>query len=229
MNDFLDFIVSNEYFGIGLVVLLVVLVILFFVVLFSGNKKKVNEIKIEDENIDTNLKSDEENSNIDFDHSEYVKETTAEFELAPVTEVMPNTSEEIPEVREESQAIKVESSNSEPIVKSFSFDELSKSISEELNKLKLEEEKELTNNENKEDNIPEVNITKFDELASKVEISEPVFITEGASVKKEDEIVLPKLAKEEKKEELPEPILKDEEVPLFARFNQETYEINKKD
>ena len=129
----------------------------------------------------------------------------------------------------EAVAIKVESSNSEPIVKSFSFDELSKSISEELNKLKLEEEKELTNNETKEDNIPEVNITKFDELASKVEISEPVFITEGASIKKEDEIVLPKLAKEEKKEELPEPILKDEEVPLFARFNQETYEINKKD
>lgn len=232
MNDFLDFIVSNEYFGIGLVVLLVVLVILFFVVLFSGNKKKVNKIITADENIDANLKSDEDNSNLDFDHNEYVKETTAEFELAPISEVMPNTSEEIPEVREESQAIKIESSNNEPVLKEFSFDELSKSIANELEKLKQEED---LNKE--EEEIPEVNITKFDELASKVEISEPVFITNAASFKEENEIVLPKLANDDKKEEkneevkeeLPEPILKDEEVPLFARFNQETYEINKKD
>ena len=37
--------------------------------------------------------------------------------------------------------------------------------------------------------------------------------------------LLTKLAKEESNE----PVIKEEEVPLFARFNNETYDLNKKD
>ena len=226
MNELIEYIACNDFVTMALIVLLAVLIILFFVVLFSGKKKVVNKA-ITDDNIDANLKSDDTDQSIDFNHSEYVKETTAEFELAPVSEVMPNTTEEIPEVKEESQAIKIESSGNEPVLKDFSFDELSKSISEELDKLKIEEEQGLINKDEEEPfkNFHEVKISKFDEIKNDDNDSEPTFITESASLKEEKSPELPKLAKEESNE----PVIKEEEVPLFARFNNETYDLNKKD
>ena len=241
MDKVLDFMINNDYFSIGLLCLLVVLVILFFVVLFLGKNKNVkNEIIVPEDNNTDNVVD----NNIDFDHGEYVKETTAEFELAPINEVAPAPDNYIPEVQEESPAIKFES-REEPVLKDFSFDELSKSISDELDKLKNEDEQvdvvnSVVNEQPSEfksfDAFKETSDIKPVEInrISDIENAGPVFITDRPNFEKEDTMVLPKLAqegiKEElKKEEVNEPILKDEEVPLFQRFNQETFEINKKD
>ena len=244
MRDILDFMIESEYFTTGLIILLIVLIILFFIVLFLGKEKNVKNELAKDE-----LKNDEnnQNNNIDFDHNEYVKETTAEFELAPVSEVAPAPDNFVPEATEETPAIKF-NSKEEPVLKDFSFDELSKSISEELDKLKLEEEQAELSKEFKpvvinniadlddafkesSEEIP-VETPKAEEVKDNSENISPVFITDAVSTK-EEEMVLPKLANEEvkevQKEETPKPVLSDDEVPLFARFNQETYDINKKD
>ena len=184
--------------------------------------------------------------NTDFDHNEYVKETTAEFELAPVSDVMPNTSDDIPVAIEESKALNVETPTDAPLLKDFSFDELSKSISKELNKLKDEEESKIE--EKKEEftipvvtpsifssEVKEVNVTNLNDLNKediKIDNSSEVneFITDFDTSKVEpSNINNPErdLFKDASKEA--EPVLKDEEVPLFARFNTETYDINKKD
>ena len=257
MSNVIDFMLTNDYFSIGLLILLIILIIAFFVVLFSGKTKSIKKDKVldgrfENEAIEANV------DNTNFDHNEYVKETTAEFELAPVSEVMPNTSDDIPVVTEESQALKVETPADAPLLKDFSFDELSKSISEELDKLKDEEESKIE--EKKEvfsipgvatpsfsNEVKEVNVTNLDEI-EKVEFPANYIRTykvdennhETEDVKEfitdfdVSKIDLPSskpveqdLFKDASKEA--EPVLKDEEVPLFARFNTETYDINKKD
>ena len=257
MADFFEFMIKNKYFSAGLIVLLIILIVLFFVILFLGKETKVKTEKIknsnsnDDQNLDQNL-----DKNIDFDYGEYVKETTAEFELTPVTDVEPTPDSYVPEVKEESPALKFDSKE-EPVLKDFSFDELSKSISDELDKLKLEEEEAEKSKESievkeeepvKEENkdIPEVKfVDSFKEITEEVKPVElpkvnyiedevkdeaPVFITDAASVKASEEIVLPKLANEEVvKKENNEPVIKENDVPLFQRFNQETYDLNQKD
>lgn len=237
MDDFVNFILYNKYFSTGLVIALIILIVIFFIVLFSGKTKSVKK-----ENNDETDKNDftvRESTNFDtnFDHTEYERETTAEFELAPVSEVLPNTDESIPEVKEESQALKVETNAEVPVLKDFSFDELSKSISEELDKLKNEENTSNVEEETNQNPLPtfsseikEVNVTKFDDINNNFE--EPKLVTSPEAPV--NEFLTEEPVKEESfpvndNENKQEPILKEENVPLFARFNQETYDINKKD
>lgn len=265
MKEFLDYVSANDYVTYGLCGLLAILVILFFIVLFSGNgskKTKTEEIK------DNNKEEETKNQNLDFDHKEYVKETTAEFELAPVNEVNPVPDNFEPEVKEEESPAFKTDSNIGPVT-NFSFDELSKMISNELNDLdkttefstttsipvvEPEEVKPVIAEETKEE-IPKVTfVDAFKETETSTRPVEVDKIDEINNIfkpieepKKEEKIesferpriVLPKLASDAKKEEpvrsepvinkSSQPVLKEDEIPLFARFNQETYDIKKED
>lgn len=214
MNDIIDKLSGNNYVIIGLCILLAVLVILFIVVLFSGKSKKkkttevINEVK--EESIPTN--------DIDFDHGEYVKETTAEFELTPIADLKPVEDEFIPEVKEEESPALDMSSTGEIPLPDFNFDELSKSISDELNRLKEEEDASSSVIS------PDKTIDTFKETSEVKPLDIP---KEENNINPSNGPILPE--NNEVKSSVNEPVLKDEEVPLFARFNQETYEINKKD
>lgn len=255
MSDFIEKLANNNYVIIGLAVLLGVLIILFFVLLISGKGKKNKE---DDTPIEINKEESIVPNNIDFDHGEYVKETTAEFELTPITEVKPTPDEFMPDVNvEESPAINVNNKSLEDVpLADFNFDDLSKSISEELDRLKIEEENQTTEvptiNSNPvvsetapssptDNSIPQVTfVDAFKEVDNKV----PVETLNVSNTAANNNVVLPNNSAEEpsfitdfsnfqpntaNKPATNEPVIKETETPLFARFNQETYEINKKD
>ena len=177
MKELIENLANNNYVIIGLSVLLGILIIMFFVLLFSKNKtKKPQESKVVDEE---NIAGDNKESNIDFDHSEYVKETTAEFELTPITDVQPQPDGFVPEVSaEESPAIDMKTKTIDDVpLKDFDFDELSKSISQEIENLKLEEankginpvEAENTVDTFKQiDDIKPIEVTKVDNINTTV-------------------------------------------------------------
>lgn len=177
MKELIENLANNNYVIIGLSVLLGILIIMFFVLLFSKNKtKKPQESKVVDEE---NIAGDNKESNIDFDHSEYVKETTAEFELTPITDVQPQPDGFVPEVSaEESPAIDMKTKTIDDVpLKDFDFDELSKSISQEIENLKLEEankginpvETENTVDTFKQiDDIKPIEVTKVDNINTTV-------------------------------------------------------------
>ena len=267
MSELIENLANNNNVIIGLSVLLGILVILFIIMLFSNKGKKPKKEETLDQNIEVNSSS---NNNIDFDHGEYVKETTAEFELTPITEVNPVPDEFVPNVNvEESPAIDKSKNVEDVPLADFNFDDLSKSISEELDKLKEEEYSQAvetipvaqeTNIEAPKADVvdafkevePEfksLDVAKFEEFTSpninpsegivtpEAPISEPSFITDFSAFETQTEPVKP--AEIEKPVEVSEvvlekpivnePVIKENDVPLFARFNQETYDINKKD
>lgn len=242
MKELIDTLSNNNYVIYGLSILLGVLIILFFIVLFSGknkNAKKADAVENSDDVIVPNG-----NNNIDFDHNEYVKETTAEFELTPLSDVKPTPDGFMPNLNyEESPAIDSNNKSVEDVpLADFSFDELSKSISDELDKLK-EEEKLSKRDDNvlgeiptvtfvdafkqTNDEIKPIEITKLHDIdqtqvtQSEVQMpvinnaaSEPTFITDFNQVANQ---------------KVSEPVIKEDETPLFNRFSPETYDINKKD
>ena len=307
MKEIIDKAANNDYVLIGLIALLVLLVIIFFIVLLFGGKKKEDSSSNKSEelsNTDVITPTLIEPTNLDFDHEEYVKETTAEFELTPLEDIKPAEDEALPVVMEESPTRKVESINpiDQNMVNTFNFEELSRMISEELDKVnnensdlpkEIKEEKiefpdehkslfetlsqsEDVKSENRVDTpsfsfepikeekvevaptieptVPEVKfVDSFKEIEStptKVEVEKPRSISDDLRAKfnnnyssvflnndtrKEDAesigFELPKLAEEKPMEvnKTSEPVIKEEDVPLFERFNQETYDINKKD
>ena len=254
MMDFIDKIANNDLVLTSLVCLLVVLVIIFFLVLFFGGKKGKN-ITVESNN-DNDLNN---NHNVNFNHDEYIKETTAEFELAPVEEASLVEENEQLNNAEESPAFNFQN-NSDSLadgkLNNFSFDELSKMINEELTKINAESQKDDTSNKSSTDinEIPEVkfvdtfketepqiksvevenvdNITNVFEKTEDVE-SNPTFINKKIDEPKSDSIVLPKLSKEVLEKAFPSKATnitdEEENTPLYARFNQESYDINKED
>ena len=256
MMDYINKLANNDYILTGLIILLIILVIIFFIVLFFGGKKDKKKDNVESNNDDFN----NVNSNIDFNHEEYVKETTAEFELAPIDEVKPADDNISVETTEESPAYKVEFEENE--MNNFSFDDLSKMISEELDKNEEVKESDIENvsEVSTNQNIPEVTfVDTFKEVQSEIKPVEvekmenianvfkkeeipdlnPVLIDKKVEAQKNDEMVLPKLAdaylnklnvqKTDEVNTSSEPIIKDEQTPLYARFNPESYEIDKKD
>ena len=296
MKDFLDKVANNDQILIGLVIILIALIIAFFIVLlFSGKGKKKQQTVVVPEENTNNM----QNPNVNFDQNEYVKETTAEFELAPIGDIAPVNDEFVPEVTEETPAHHVDTIDQleRKDVPTFSFDELSKMISSELDNYEPDPSIENTQVVDivKEDTnpIPEVTfVDSFKEEKPVEPVMEPVkpevndnfsSVYVNNAVKPQtnnDQIVLPKRISQsdlmkaldkttsnisdfEKKTETPspkpldipefvpvepvqpvtnnfsqnfnevktasEPIIKDEDQPLFARFNQETYDINTKD
>lgn len=260
MLDFLDKIANNDYVLTGLVILLIILVIIFFIVLFLGGKTKSKPVE-KIENDDNNF--DNKNANINFDHDEYVKETTGEFDLTPLREIEPVSEEVSLDSVEESPAYSVSNDIDKHEVSemnNFSFDELSKMISEELNKMEVNtsSSENIQNNElnniEVEKNIPEVKFVdtfkEIEEEVKPVEITKvesfdnvfkeksendfnKIFVDKKVNLEKTAQIELPKLASnntnEEKVNLSSEPIIKEENTPLYARFNQESYDLNKKD
>ena len=294
MKEFLDKVANNDQVLIGLVILLIVLIVAFFIVLlFSGKKgkKKESTVVVPDNNYEL-----PQDPSVNFNQNEYVKETTAEFELAPLEDIKPANDEYVPEVTEETPSYRFE--NIEQLerqtVPTFSFDELSKMISAELENYDSEASLEKTQvmDTVKEDTmvIPQVTfVDSFKEevkepLDNKDDVIKPQINNNFSSVyasrdikpqNNNDEIVLPKrisqedlmraldktsssVAKVEDKPVVNEPIFtpnnnlnsvqnsfvsnftdsnqvsgnetnKSEEQPFFARFNQETYDINPKD
>lgn len=258
MQEIINDLANNNYVIIGLGVLLGVLIILFFIILLSGKKKKVKDVKV---NVEESIVGETNTNNIDFDHNEYVKETTAEFELTPITELKPTPDEFVPDVKyEETPAINVNNKTVEDIpLADFNFDELSKSISEELDKLRdngIKTEEELTSNTtddavtlntainsvseaNNVDAFKEVNsdikpveVTSVNNIPEPINLNpvqgpvyqepannEPSFITDYSDIKPNTEVAPTNS----------DPVIKEETTPLFTRFNQETYDINKKD
>lgn len=304
MKEFIDKMANNDYVLIALIALLILLVIAFFIVLLCSGKKKNKNNSLSDESTKSvvDVPASTPNDNIDFNHEEYVKETTAEFELTPIADIKPISEDVMPIVQEESPSRKVE--NIRPVeaglMNTFSFDELSKMISEELNKSEenvassssaqnenysfevKDEPKDIFNSkpafeskpvldegdpyafafekpqatepstdafktiaeEPKPVELPKTNEVKAPEVNASSSISDNLrakfsnnfgtLFTNNNVVS--NDIELPKMASEEVKNPEPlnvmeknEPVIKDEEVPLFARFNQETYDINKKD
>lgn len=293
MKEFLDNVANNDQVLIGLVILLIVLIVAFFIVLlFSGksSKKKQSTVVVPEDNLEP-----VQNPNVNFNQNEYVKETTAEFELAPLEDIKPTNDEFVPEVTEETPSHKFESIEQleRQTVPTFSFDELSKMISAELDSYDSDQslEKTQTMETVKEDTtvIPQVTfidsfkeeekepIEKVNEVI-KPEINDnfsSVYSNRDINVQNNnDEIVLPKRISQEdlmraldktsssltKEAEKPvnEPIFtpnietnnvqstfvsnfadngrvsetvtnQTNEQPFFARFNQETYDINPKD
>lgn len=265
MMDFIDELANNDIFLTSLVGVLILLVIIFFIILFWGgkkSKKKSNEVV---NNIDDQIMGD--NPSVDFNHEEYVKEATAEFELAPASEVKATTQDVEVNNIEETPAYKYDGAASVETTQmnNFSFDELSRMISEELNNLdkqeeftkeiptfeqppvveKVEVKEEMPKEIKEEANIPQVTfVDSFKEVKPEpipVEVSKPiepvvfekealssldqVLINKTVNETNENEIKLPKLASEEKSE----PVIKENNVPLYARFNQESYDIKEKD
>ena len=84
MSDLIDKLSTNNYVIFSLSFLLIVLIALFIIVYFAGRGKKT---KNENAVIDKTVNNSNISNDIDFDHGEYVKETTAEFELTPITDV----------------------------------------------------------------------------------------------------------------------------------------------
>lgn len=255
--DFIDNLANNDIFLTVLVVILILLVITFFVVLFLGGKKDKSKVNAIENKINENQPSVGEN-NIDFNHDEYVKEATLEFELSPVQDVKAVLSEVQLDKIEESPSYHVDAPSSVDTneMKNFSFDELSKMISEELNNIEKNEalkgqvdeeepKEDVKENPSKKDaTIPQVTfVDTFKEVDSKPkefefkplekesiekkEVYDSVFINKVIEPEKLNDVVLPKLAKDIK--ESNEPVLKEENIPLYARFNQESYDINEKD
>lgn len=255
MLDFLDKIANNDYVLTGLVILLIILVIIFFIVLFCGGKTKNKPVEKINNNDDNNL--DNTSSNINFDHDEYVKETTGEFDLTPLREIEPVNDEVSLDTVEESPAYNINSDNNSHEISemnNFSFDELSKMISEELNKMEINEPQSVETKPEVENNIPEVKfIDTFKEVEEEVKPVEvtkvenienvfqeksendfnKIFVDKKVNLEKTAQIELPKLAGNSGEEIKPnvsnEPLIKDENTPLYARFNQESYELNKED
>ena len=283
MKEFIDKLANNDYVLMGLIILLVVLVILFFIVLlFTGKGKKKKDVVKENVAPITN----DAPQNIDFNHDEFVKETTAEFELTPLSEIEPQTNEFVPDKIEESPAYKFDAPDveKEPVqFNNFSFDELSKMISDELSQVETmtpQEDMTVPEIEKTQIDIPTVTFVdsfkQVEEEIKPVEVSSldqfdkpsenktndnfsSVFINkEMPKHETKTEVVLPKLATDinairqefkqnsngiynpfaantektnvnEEANKVSEPVIKEEETPLFARFNAETYDINKKD
>lgn len=296
MKEFLDKIANNDQVLIGLVILLIVLIVVFFIVLlFSGKGKKKANTVVVPENNDNNMVQD---PNVNFNQNEYIKETTAEFELAPIEEIKPTTDEFVPEVVEETPSHKFESIEQleRQTVPTFSFDELSKMISAELENYDSESSLDKTQNVDvvKEDTMVLPKVTFVDSF--KEETVEPMVKTTDVikpqindnfssvytsrDIKPQNtnsEIVLPKRISQEelmraldktstsastettkaeaKPNDVPiftpsnnsnvsvngftsnyeakptsvNPVNETDETPIFARFNQETYDINPKD
>ena len=211
MKDIIEQLANNNYVIIGLACLLVFLIILFLVLLFSKKSKITEEDSVLEEKTEENKTYDD----INFDAGEYVKETTAEFELTPISELEPAPDEYIPDVNfEESPAIEINQKEVDEVpLADFDFDELSKSISRELDKIKTDDNSEDNMDLFKEtgNEFKAVEVTRFDDIKEN-------------SINPDEGIIFPNKA-----ENNTEPVLKEEETPLFARFNAETYEINKKD
>ena len=251
MKDIIESLANNNYVIIGLSVLLGILIILFFVLLFSKNKKKPEESKpIDEENI-----SGSTTNNIDFDHSEYVKETTVEFELTPITDVQPTPDGFVPEVKvEESPAIDKNAKSIDDVpLADFNFDELSKSISQEIENLKKEEEAAAINESNQAtvdafkevEDIKPVEVTKVDSISASnisqpTETSNPTpapvtqefneFIIDAPTpVTTEAPINNPEPVQTTTASEVQTQAQNGQQTPIFASFNQETFDINKKD
>lgn len=226
MQDIIENLSNNNSVIIGLSIIVGVLVLLFFFILLSGKKNKKEETSI-----DENIEPINEANDLDFNHDEYVKETTAEFELTPIEDIKPAIDEYVPDIKEEeTPALNINSESEELPLADFSFDELSKSIALELDKLKEEkksipkEETEASSKNNENDVINPFNddsifkpykVSKIEDMITEEEKEEkPTFkVTEDIF----------------KKNDAAEPVLKEENVPLFARFNQETYDITDKD
>ena len=261
MKELIENLANNNYVIIGLSILLGILIIIFFALLFGKKKNsKPEEAKAIDEE---NIAGNNNESNIDFDHSEYVKETTAEFELTPITDVQPTPDGFVPEVSaEESPAIDMKTKTIDDVpLKDFDFDELSKSISQEIENLKLEEEaNKAAGNVSAEptvdafkqiDDIKPVEVTKVENIGATVNtdagVTNPAptpevasfndFILESPiSAPAPEPVAQPSFEPVSAPEVAtpaaptnPEPVISDVQTPLFASFNQETYDINKKD
>lgn len=234
MNDLINNLANNNYVIIGLAVLLGLLITLFVVILLSDKKEKPRKDNktIEKNNDEQIITTDE----INFDHDGYIKETTAEFELAPISEINPVSDDQELEVKVEETPAR-DFKDVEAPLGDFSFDELSKSISEELDKLKLEEENADENKVVEEPTatipqIREVPVSKVSDI--NVSSQEPTFIQPDFIINNPAESVQPNFQPEVNKEPVQsnnvvEPVLKENNVPLFARFNQETYDISNKD
>lgn len=240
MKELIDTLANNDYVIYSLAGLLGILVILFFILLFSGKNKKTKKEEKIVENIEEKIVPDA----IDFDHNEYVKETTAEFELTPIADVKPTPDEFVPDVKfEESPAIDINAKNVEDVpLADFNFDELSKSISAELDKLRDDELKAKEANKSyevptaeafsaAENGIKPIELARYEDLkldeveqTSDVKYEEPTFITDFNAIPDTKPI---ETQVQESKDSTP--VINDVETPLFARFNQETYDINAKD
>ncbi|MBR5662553.1 MAG: hypothetical protein IKX00_02735 [Bacilli bacterium] len=260
MKELIENLANNNYVIIGLSVLLLILVIIFLVLLFAKNKnKKPVEPKAIDEE---NIAGTTNENNLDFDHSEYVKETTAEFELTPITDVQPTPDGFVPNVSaEESPAIDVKTKTVDEVpLANFSFDELSKSISQEIENLKKEEENNASISSTDDsadtfkqiDDIKPVEVTKVDNINAAVNtdagVTNPTLAPEVASFNEFiieapvaeatpnpapapsfEPVQSAASASSPAQQTNPQPVISDVQTPLFASFNQETYDINKKD
>lgn len=236
MLDFFNNIFGNEYFGIALIALLIFLVVLFFIILIFGKDDKDKKILAEskdgfaDDSVPEKIEINNDNTT-SFDISEFTKEATGEFELKEIEDVKPVDNDFLPEVKEESPAINIVSETSKTLddegspngvlMEDFNFDDLSKSIADELEKLKNEQstievkpaEKEVIDTPNEPAAIPSV---KF------VDSFEEVNVTPIKELAKE-KIELPKVDLRNNDE----PVIKEDNVPLYARLNQDNYDINK--
>lgn len=185
MNELIENLANNNTVIIGLGILLGVLVIAFIALLFTGKGKKTKkeEVKTEEPIAASNA------NNIDFDHGEYVKETTAEFELTPITEVKPVPDEYMPNVNfEESPAIDKSKNIDDIPLADFNFDDLSKSISEELDKLKDEEAK--INSEEEANVTPDTSVVDaFAQAPEAIPVETPK--VEEPNINFTDNVILP--------------------------------------
>ena len=118
-------------------------------------------------------------------------------------------------------------------LKDFSFDELSRSIAAELDRLKEEKKSQVKVEEKEEESKDYEVINPFNDESIfkpfKVSNIEDMINEENKEEPKEEKATFKVTEDIFKKDESSEPVLKDEETPLFARFNQETYDISNKD
>lgn len=275
MVEFFEFMLGNKYYSLALLALLVVLLIVFFCILFNTK----------DENIKTEVKKkdNDHEENYDAKHEDYVKETTAEFELIEINEdeLSPTPDEVMPEIKEESPAYNFSSQAtkvSDEFVTDFSFDKLSQMIMNSFDKIdentdqvvnedadakaaveqvvtddvnldendkaaeevKIEDASLNKDEENNEEEITDafkevtpftsVEVTNIEEIDKKNYTKNnnafsSVFVNKDVISSSLDKITLDK---KEVVEEKNEPILKDNDVPLFARFENETYDLTNK-
>lgn len=239
MMDFIDNLANNDIFLTSLIIVLVILVITFFLVLFLGGKKNKPKNNIKENKTDDIFPTVEGND-VDFNHEEYVQEATNEFELTPVQDVKEVLSEVQLDKIEESPAYQVENNsfNEEPEMRNFSFDELSKMISDELDNIDKKDEetskiKETTNSDEQETFINTFKEVKTEPVSVETESElnnnsfDSLMINKVVEPEKNEDIVLPKLKEEETNSN--EPLIKDEDVPLYARFNHESFDLKDKD